>query len=106
MVIVLKPLEAAIRDQDHVYATVVILFVLANLKRYLWIVNIFQILGTGVNSSGALVPANAPAAVAQRDAMLRAFGQAARSPQDVDFIELHATGTNVPLTCSQSRSYV
>ncbi|TFK84686.1 ketoacyl-synt-domain-containing protein, partial [Polyporus arcularius HHB13444] len=72
VVIVLKPLEAALRDDDHVYAT---------------------ILGTGVNSSGSLVPANAPAAPAQRDAMLRAFSQARRRPSDVDFVELHATGT-------------
>ncbi|TFK80433.1 hypothetical protein K466DRAFT_605341, partial [Polyporus arcularius HHB13444] len=72
VVVVLKPLEAAIRDCDHIYAT---------------------ILGTGVNSSGSLVPANAPAAPAQKDAMLRAFRQANRDPRDVDFLELHATGT-------------
>lgn len=51
-----------------------------------------QILGTGINSSGALAPANAPVAVAQEEAMRRAFAQAKRSPQDVDFVELHATG--------------
>ncbi|KAI0749982.1 hypothetical protein C8Q80DRAFT_660233 [Daedaleopsis nitida] len=72
VVIVVKPLDAALRDHEHIYGT---------------------ILGTGVNSSGALVPANAPAAVAQRDAMLRAFRQADRLPQEVDFLELHATGT-------------
>ncbi|KAI0694299.1 ketoacyl-synt-domain-containing protein [Cerioporus squamosus] len=72
VVIVLKPLEAAIRDHDHIYAT---------------------ILGTSVNSSGSLVPIHAPAAMAQRDAMVRAFRQAGRRPQDVDYLELHATGT-------------
>ena len=51
-----------------------------------------NILGTGVNSSGSLVPANAPAAIAQQDAMVRAFNQAGRVPQEVDFLELHATG--------------
>ena len=51
-----------------------------------------QILGTGINSSGGLVPANSPAALAQKDAMKRAFAQAGRTPQEVDFIELHATG--------------
>ncbi|KZT71132.1 ketoacyl-synt-domain-containing protein [Daedalea quercina L-15889] len=70
--IVLKPLDAALRDRDGVYAT---------------------ILGTGINSSGSLAPVNAPVASAQQDAMLRAFGQAQRSPGEVDFIELHATGT-------------
>ena len=53
-----------------------------------------QILGTGVNSSGSLVPANAPSAVAQRQAMQRAFRMAGRTPQEVDFIELHATGAS------------
>ncbi|KAH9933653.1 ketoacyl-synt-domain-containing protein [Epithele typhae] len=72
VVITLKPLDAALRDRDHIYAT---------------------ILGTGVNSSGALVPANAPSSVAQRDAMQRAFSMAGRLPREVDFLELHATGT-------------
>ncbi|KAL6298078.1 polyketide synthase [Sparassis latifolia] len=70
--IVLKPLDAALRDHDNIYGT---------------------ILGTGVNSSGSQAPANAPVAAAQQDAMLRAFVQAQRLPQEVDFIELHATGT-------------
>ncbi|KAI0731474.1 ketoacyl-synt-domain-containing protein [Fomitopsis betulina] len=70
--IVLKPLDAALRDNDKIYAT---------------------ILGTGVNSSGSLAPVNAPVAAAQRDTMVRAFRQAGRSPKEVDFIELHATGT-------------
>ncbi|KAH9934295.1 ketoacyl-synt-domain-containing protein [Fomitopsis serialis] len=70
--IVLKPLHAALRDCDRIYAA---------------------ILGTGVNSSGSLAPISAPVASAQQDAMLRAFAQAGRSPREVDFIELHATGT-------------
>ncbi|TFY60143.1 hypothetical protein EVJ58_g5333 [Rhodofomes roseus] len=70
--IVLKPLDAALRDNDKIYAT---------------------ILGTGVNSSGSLAPVNAPVAAAQQDAMVRAFQMANRLPKEVDFIELHATGT-------------
>ena len=50
-----------------------------------------------MNSSGSLVPANAPAAAAQRDAMQRAFRAAGRTPQDVDFLELHATGMSATL---------
>ncbi|KAI0068636.1 hypothetical protein BV25DRAFT_1910396 [Artomyces pyxidatus] len=72
VVIVLKPLEKAIEDGDKIYAT---------------------ILGTGVNSSGSLAPVNAPVAAAQQDAMQRAFKSAGRDPKEVDFIELHATGT-------------
>ncbi|GJJ14254.1 putative PKS-like protein biosynthetic cluster [Clathrus columnatus] len=70
--IVLKRLDKAIQDRDHIYAT---------------------ILGTGINSTGAAAPVNAPVATAQRDAMLRAWSQTGRNPQDVDFIEVHATGT-------------
>ncbi|KAI0358347.1 ketoacyl-synt-domain-containing protein, partial [Trametes cingulata] len=74
VVVVLKRLSDALRDGDHIYA---------------------NILGTGVNASGSLAPVNAPAPAAQVDAMQRAFRQAQRSPQDVDFVELHATGTAV-----------
>ncbi|KAH9918099.1 ketoacyl-synt-domain-containing protein [Fomitopsis serialis] len=70
--IVLKPLDAALRDRDRIYAT---------------------ILGTCINSSGSLAPVNAPVALAQQNAMLRAFAQAQRSPREIDFVELHATGT-------------
>jgi hypothetical protein len=72
VVIVLKPEEQALRDGDKIYAT---------------------ILGTGVNSSGSLAPVNAPVASAQEDAMRRAFQMAGVSPAEVDFLELHATGT-------------
>ncbi|KAI1783602.1 ketoacyl-synt-domain-containing protein [Ganoderma leucocontextum] len=70
--VVLKPLDDAVRDHDHIYAT---------------------ILGTGVNSSGSLAPVNAPVASAQANAMRRAFSYTDRLPQEVDFLELHATGT-------------
>ncbi|KAG2097390.1 hypothetical protein BD769DRAFT_246669 [Suillus cothurnatus] len=74
VVVVIKPLDKALLDHDHIYATV---------------------LGTGINSSGSLAPANSPVANAQRDAMLRAFKQAGRQPHEVDFVELHATGTAI-----------
>lgn len=90
--IVLKPLDAALRDHDKVYATVRSLFPVYDLS----LMPEAQILGTGINSSGSLAPVNAPVASAQQDAMVRAFKQAQRSPRDVDFIELHATGTRSP----------
>ncbi|KAF8161949.1 hypothetical protein K438DRAFT_2070439 [Mycena galopus ATCC 62051] len=70
--VVLKPLADALRDGDHVYAS---------------------ILGTGINSAGAAAPVSAPVAVAQMDAMRRAFAGTGRFPSEVDYIELHATGT-------------
>ena len=85
--IVLKPLEAAVRDHDHIYATV-----RSGDDAFHHAANVLQILGTGVNSSGSIAPVSAPVASAQRDAMRRAFSQTDRKPQDVDFLELHATG--------------
>ena len=85
--IVLKPLEAAVRDHDHIYATVS-----SGDDTFHHAADVLQILGTGVNSSGSIAPVSAPVASAQKDAMRRAFSQTDRKPQDVDFLELHATG--------------
>ncbi|KIJ34489.1 hypothetical protein M422DRAFT_182118, partial [Sphaerobolus stellatus SS14] len=71
-VMVLKPLNAAIRDDDNIYACV---------------------LGTGVNSSGGAAPVNAPVAEAQINAMERAYEGTGKSPSEADFLKLHATGT-------------
>ncbi|CCM02247.1 uncharacterized protein FIBRA_04328 [Fibroporia radiculosa] len=70
--IVIKSLHDALRDHDRIYAT---------------------ILGTAINSTGASAPPNAPVGDAQREAMIQAFARAGRKPQEVDYIELHATGT-------------
>ncbi|KIJ38998.1 hypothetical protein M422DRAFT_230841 [Sphaerobolus stellatus SS14] len=70
--IVLKPLDKALRDGDHVYAT---------------------ILGSAINSTGNQAPLNAPVATAQQAAMERAYERAGRDPREVDFVEMHATGT-------------
>ncbi|KJA25964.1 polyketide synthase [Hypholoma sublateritium FD-334 SS-4] len=72
-VIVLKLLEEAIRDNDYIYGS---------------------ILGTGINSSGSLAPTSAPVASAQQEAMKRAFKDTGRTPSEVDYVELHATGTS------------
>ncbi|KAG2004326.1 CurK protein, variant 2 [Coprinopsis cinerea AmutBmut pab1-1] len=72
VVVVIKPLEDALRDHDHIYGT---------------------ILGSSINSSGSGAPPGAPVAESQRAAMIEAFQRAGRSPRDVDFVELHATGT-------------
>ncbi|KAJ7695179.1 hypothetical protein B0H17DRAFT_1198868 [Mycena rosella] len=72
VVIVLKPLDQAIKDGDHIYGS---------------------ILGTGVTSCGSLAPVNAPVAEAQADAMLRAYAGTGRVPADADYVEVHGTGT-------------
>ncbi|KAL6304755.1 hypothetical protein BKA93DRAFT_261672 [Sparassis latifolia] len=70
--IVIKPLEQALKDHDRIYATV---------------------LGTAINSTGSGAPPGAPVAESQRDAMIQAFKRAGRQPQEVDYVEAHATGT-------------
>ncbi|KAK7041958.1 hypothetical protein VNI00_008940 [Paramarasmius palmivorus] len=70
--IIIKPLNAALRDSDHIYGT---------------------ILATAINNSGSAAPAGAPVAERQRDAMIDAYRRANVDPKDVDYIELHATGT-------------
>ncbi|KAJ6539604.1 hypothetical protein B0H19DRAFT_1382247 [Mycena capillaripes] len=72
VVVVLKLLDEAIRDGDHIYAS---------------------ILGTAVNATGSAAPLYAPVAESQRKAMEMAFGQTDCRPSEVDFVELHATGT-------------
>ncbi|KAJ3839953.1 putative polyketide synthase [Lentinula raphanica] len=72
--IVLKPLDKAIADGDYIYGS---------------------ILGTGINATGNSAPVYAPLASAQEDAMRKAYVGTGRTPQEVDFIELHATGTSV-----------
>jgi hypothetical protein len=72
VVIVLKLLSDALRDGDRIYGS---------------------ILGTAINSNGSLAPVSAPVAHAQEAAMREVFRQCRRSPQEVDFLELHATGT-------------
>ncbi|KAJ7628924.1 hypothetical protein FB45DRAFT_1004360 [Roridomyces roridus] len=72
VVIVIKLLEDALRDHDHIYATV---------------------LGSSVTSSGAGGPPGSPIPEAQAQAMKVAFARAGRAPNDVAYVELHATGT-------------
>ncbi|KAH7907339.1 putative polyketide synthase [Hygrophoropsis aurantiaca] len=72
VVVVLKPYDDAVRDGDHIYGT---------------------ILGTGLSATGSPAPAYAPVANAQADAMRRAYRSTGHNPRDVDFVEVHATGT-------------
>lgn len=69
-VVVIKPLEAALADNDHIYAV---------------------ILGSAINSNGARAPLHAPSGIAQQECIRAAYAQAGRDPKDVDFVECHAT---------------
>ncbi|KAJ6517364.1 hypothetical protein C8R47DRAFT_960482, partial [Mycena vitilis] len=69
--VVLKPLGAALRDNDHIYSV---------------------ISGSAINSTGSAMPLNVPSAVAQKDCIVNAFARAGREI-GADYVELHITGT-------------
>ncbi|KAJ7204324.1 thiolase-like protein, partial [Mycena pura] len=75
VVIVLKLLDDALRDNDHIYSV---------------------ILGSAVNVNGP----RAPSAVAQKDCIHMAYARAGRNVTDVDYAELHVTLTG---TCVGDR---
>ncbi|MFG3102530.1 beta-ketoacyl synthase N-terminal-like domain-containing protein [Streptomyces sp. NPDC048182] len=72
--VVLKPLAAARRDGDTVYCV---------------------IRGSAVNSDGATDGLTQPSAQAQRDVVRLACRRAEVSPDQVQYVELHGTGTPV-----------
>jgi acyl transferase domain-containing protein/acyl carrier protein len=70
--VLLKPLSAALRDGDRVYAC---------------------IRGSAVNNDGATNGLTAPSPEAQEDVMRRALENAGVAASSVDYVELHGTGT-------------
>lgn len=73
--VLVKPLEAAIRDGDHIYT---------------------ELLHCKTNEDGALSPSlTMPAADAQESVMRKTLEEANVDPKDVYYVEAHATGTVV-----------
>ncbi|MFJ4617067.1 SDR family NAD(P)-dependent oxidoreductase [Streptomyces sp. NPDC088812] len=72
--VLLKPLAAALADGDHVHSV---------------------ILGSAVNNDGTTEGLTVPSADAQRDVLLQAARQAGVDPREVQYVELHGTGTPV-----------
>jgi acyl transferase domain-containing protein/non-ribosomal peptide synthetase component F len=70
--VVLKPLSAARRDRDRVYAT---------------------ILGSATNNDGTTAGLTAPNANAQAAVIRTACARSGVSPGDLDYVEAHGTGT-------------
>ncbi|HEV3188958.1 MAG TPA: type I polyketide synthase, partial [Polyangiaceae bacterium] len=71
-IVVIKPLADALRDGDRVYAL---------------------LLGTAVNHKGSGNWIVEPSSSAQADAILSACAMAGIRPDDIDYVELHGTGT-------------
>ncbi|TYP76740.1 SDR family oxidoreductase [Paenibacillus methanolicus] len=72
--ILLKPLRAALRDNDRIYAV---------------------IKGSAVNHDGASNGITAPNALAQEDVLVRAWENAGIDPESISYIEAHGTGTKL-----------
>lgn len=72
--IVLKPLAAALRDGDYVYAVVE---------------------GSAVNQDGRSNGITAPNKTAQVNVIRKALRQASRSAADISYVEAHGTGTSL-----------
>ncbi|MEV5068372.1 beta-ketoacyl synthase N-terminal-like domain-containing protein, partial [Streptomyces sp. NPDC053794] len=72
--VVLKPLERALADGDHVYCV---------------------IRGSAVNNDGATAGLTVPSASAQEEVVRLAYERAGVDPSTVSYVELHGTGTPV-----------
>ena len=83
-----KPLEAALADNDHIYAVVR----LSPLPRPSPFSHPWQILGTAINNNGSDATLSKPSGKLQQQCIRDAFTDAGRDPREVDYVELHATG--------------
>ncbi len=73
-IVVLKRLEDAIKDQDHIYSV---------------------IKGVNVNQDGSSAGITAPNGKSQMDLLTELWNKYDINPQDIDYIEAHGTGTKL-----------
>src|SRR5215813_7628146 len=71
-VVILKPLDQALRDGDRVHAV---------------------ILGTGVNSDGRTIGLSLPSEAAQASLLRSVYSRAGVAPEELSLFEMHGTGT-------------
>ncbi|MEJ8302652.1 SDR family NAD(P)-dependent oxidoreductase [Saccharibacillus sacchari] len=72
--IILKSLDAAVRDNDHIYGV---------------------IKGSAINQDGKTNGLTAPSTLSQTQVELSAYRQAGINPRSIQFIEAHGTGTKL-----------
>jgi len=73
-VVVLKPLDAAIRDGDHIYGTII---------------------GSGINQDGKTSGITAPSAVSQAALEKEVYRTYGIQPETISYVEAHGTGTEL-----------
>jgi len=73
-VVMLKPLAAAIRDRDNIYAV---------------------IKGSAANQDGSSIGITAPNAIAQEEVIVQAWENAGINPETLSYLEAHGTGTRL-----------
>lgn len=73
-VVIVKPLDKAIADRDHIYAL---------------------IKGSAINNDGASGGITTPNAEAQKEVILQAWKAAKVDPETISYIETHGTGTKL-----------
>ncbi|KAF5356753.1 hypothetical protein D9756_006516 [Leucocoprinus leucothites] len=74
IVVVVKSLQDALRDKDHIYCTVA---------------------GSFHATTGSELPVYVPNGTTQRTCISQAYARAGREPTEADYVELHITGTSV-----------
>lgn len=72
--LLLKPLEKAVKDRDHIYAV---------------------IKGSAVNQDGNSIGITAPNSIAQEEVIIKAWQDANIFPETISYIEAHGTGTKL-----------
>lgn len=72
--VVLKDLEAALRDGDHIYGV---------------------IKGSGINQDGKTNGITAPSTLSQTELELEVYRKTGISPEDIEYVEAHGTGTKL-----------
>lgn len=72
--LLLKPLRNAVEDRDHIYGV---------------------IKGTAVNHGGKAASLTAPNSRAHADLVMRALKDARMTPNDISYVEMHGTGTEL-----------
>jgi len=88
--VILKKEEDALRDGDHIYGVVC---TECMHEGRLNNISFVQIKGTALQTTGSSSSLHSPSGITQANCIRAAYEDAGLSLSDVDFVELHATGS-------------